>query len=136
VGRPTLLTQDRYDEAVKWYKDGATHREVSDAISVGFSTLEGWLRTGEEEIQDNIESIYSSFTSEVKRARSFVAKKRRNKIESDESWQSAAWLLERTRPKEYGRNVEEIKQAKILEQQYKELKEALEQMIDTKSNCK
>lgn len=130
-----MLTQDVHADAIIAYKDGATHREACDHIGIGFSTLEGWNRQGEADLEDNLDTIYSRFRSDVKKARAVVAKKRRTKIENDESWQSAAWLLERTRPLEYGRNAEELRQSKLLEEKIEALQSIIEQKLSNETNC-
>jgi transposase len=106
-GRPDLLTKERHDEAVKCFEHGDTQGMTAYIIGVGKGTLEGWLQRGRKELNEGLDTKYSQFCRDCQKAIAFKARERLQEIDHDATWQSKAWILERTFSGEFGKTSNE-----------------------------
>lgn len=98
MARPTVLNDIVAERIRQAVRKGATWAIAAEAAGVGSSTLREWKargRAGEEP--------YAAFLATIKRAEAeaFEEACERIQVAAIETWQAAAWLLERRRPKSY-----------------------------------
>lgn len=104
-GRPTKFTPERRALII----DAISHRvpNVIAAESSGISevTFYDWLRTGKEHLYSNIDSEYSQFLVDIRKAEMQKIRHHSDIIaERPERWQADAWILERRYSKFYSGN--------------------------------
>ncbi len=99
MSRPTDLTPELADKLCDLARAGLPISKVAEHEGIDYSTLKRWQkRKGEP---------YEAFSASLKRARAeaqgiWIAAIERG----DPQWQSRAWLLERSDPKNWGRRME------------------------------
>lgn len=121
VGRPTKLTEDlirRFAKELRWcfYKE-----TVCDLLGIDRVTMKSWNRRGQaeynrlKEFPDSDiaagEELFLQFYHVLKQAVAGALKKNLQYIGKDGSWQSRAWLLERSNPEKWGSQVKEFRDA-------------------------
>lgn len=105
MARPTKLTPAVQKRIVTAIKQGATYELAAQYGSITYKTFNEWMKQGE---QDS-EGEFCEFCEAIKKAEGDAAVKWLRVIEAagKESWQAAAWKLERRYPHDYGRQVQE-----------------------------
>lgn len=114
VGRPTLLTDDTQDRIVKAVLLGAYLDDAAAHAGITYRTLCKWVERGrraEDAIEAGVdvpegEERFVQFVHALTKARADAALRNIGVIHTaaqDGSWQAAAWYLERTNPKKWGR---------------------------------
>lgn len=100
AGRPTKLTPALQKRIIQHIEAGNTAENACLLSGITDSTYYLWLKKGEAG-----ESPYSDFSVAVKAARAVAEDRALQIIQSAslDSWQAAAWYLERTRSRQYGR---------------------------------
>jgi len=103
--RPTKLTQEMHDAILKCIIAGLSYRYTCDYVGISENTFMEWRRTGEADEEKGENTIYSRLFREVKKAESSAILMRLKNINdaSKESWQAAAWFLERKYPDDFGK---------------------------------
>lgn len=101
AGRRTKLTPEVQKRICDAIMVGATFELASRYGGIHYDTFRTWMNQGEAG-----NSTYSVFSDAVKKAEAEAAVKWLAMIEKAavESWQAAAWKLERRYPGDYGRN--------------------------------
>jgi hypothetical protein len=107
MARPFKLTQDVQDRLVKAIGMGATYELATDFAGIGYSTFFDWMKKGNDDSGAPEDDPHRVLYLAVKRAQGEAALRWLTKIEdaANETWQAAAWKLERRYPQEYGRRV-------------------------------
>ena len=102
-GRPTKLTPELADRFVAMLKAGNYVTVAAHAAGLHRSTITVWLRRGQS--QRVVDAPYREFRERVEQARAEGEVRNVAQIASAarESWQAAAWLLERQFPERWGR---------------------------------
>ena len=99
---------------------GASYHIACGYAGISYQTLRRWMKAGEaiadlfeEQIEIHPDQVYLEFYCDVRRVESYAALKWLEKIDeaSQFHWQAAAWKLERRHPNDYGRVVNENKEA-------------------------
>lgn len=114
--RPLKITAELRDSFVLLLEAGNYVETVCEALRVSRRVFYDWMERGEREEEEGVESPFVDFREAVLQAKAkaeisalavvFNAK--------ETNWQAAAWYLERTRQKRYGRQVVvEEKKSKI-----------------------
>lgn len=106
AGRPDLLTPERHKVIVDAFNGGAVDSIASDIAGVSNKTIPRWVQKGQEHLDQGIDSKFSKFCLEVKKAKGRTDLKRMKTIDfaADEgNWQAAARVLEATRSSEFSR---------------------------------
>lgn len=104
-GRPTKLTPEVQERICDALRKGCTRRAAAAYAGISEDTLYNWIARGEGRAKSPPREEFTRFSEAVKRAES-EAEKRYTEIiyrAADETWQAAAWWLERRYPKEWGR---------------------------------
>ncbi len=114
VGRPLKLSPDMQSELVKVIQMGNFLETAAAYVGISVSTLRDWIRRGEREAQrlstknarsNKTEEPYLEFSAAIKKAQAegeirdvlLIGNAAR------ETWQAAAWRLERRFPDRWGR---------------------------------
>lgn len=116
MGRPTSLTPDVQARIVEALAGGNYAETAAAYAGIAPSTYHAWVTRGELE-QARVdageepspsEAPFLEFLEAVKSARSKAEVRNVALIQqaARETWQAAAWWLERTRPKDWGRRVQ------------------------------
>lgn len=115
TGRPTLLTDELEQRIVNVVKSGAYLDDAAAYAGIARSTLFQWLATGKQadtkhanghELTDH-EQRCRAFMDAVETARAEAGLRNLALIQTaaqEGAWQAAAWYLERTNPKKWGRH--------------------------------
>jgi len=105
VGRPTKLTDELIEGIAKNIEAGMTIEYAAAEQGVLRGAVQQWLREGAQDIHINKKSLQSKFSYTIRAARSKLQKRLVNNIEKhgQEDWRPAAWILERTFPKDFGK---------------------------------
>jgi transposase len=100
-GRPSKLTPEIQEKLLSVIKLGAYRTVACDFAGITPETLRNWIRRGET---DGVGPYYE-FTSALKQAEASACLKALGTIRTamEQSWQAAAWFLERKRPKEWAK---------------------------------
>jgi hypothetical protein len=120
AGRPTKLTPETQDRIVNAIRVGATYELAAQFGGISYSTFNNWMARGRTEVerrdnprvqegssQWNAEQPYVEFLEAIKGAEGDAAIKWLALIDkaAADTWQAAAWKLERRYPKDYGRQI-------------------------------
>jgi hypothetical protein len=101
--RPQKLNKRTTDKIVDAITKGAYQDVAARSAGVGPTTFYRWMNKGAE---DDAPADYKEFHEAVEKAKANAevdAVMIINQAAIDGSWQAAAWWLERTRPKKFGR---------------------------------
>lgn len=104
-GRPSKLTPKVREHLVKAIEAGNYVETAVRACGIGTSTYYRWMETGEADVAHGKATIYRDLWEAVKKAEAEAETKALKQIRSaaSESWQAAAWYLERKFPARWGR---------------------------------
>ena len=124
AGRPTKLTPAVQDRILQAVNVGATYELAAQYGGVAYSTFNNWMARGRAEIerresprvaegskQWDTEQLYVEFVEALKGAEGNAAIKWLALIDKAavDTWQAAAWKLERRYPEDYGRQVQDLR---------------------------
>ena len=103
AGRPSKLTPETQTRIVQAIRVGATYELAAQFGGIAYNTFNEWMKKGENAKAGR----YRDFYEAVKEAEGDAAIKWLAVIDkaAADSWQAAAWKLERRYPNEYGRRV-------------------------------
>ena len=103
----TKLTDQLQADFCQALHDGLTFNGACDLVGIAPQTFHEWIARGEGKHERPQTPQFAAFADAVKEARA-VRDRRYVKVIEDAAlngtWQAAAWFLERTNRKEYGRN--------------------------------
>jgi len=103
VGRKTMLTQQLADQLVAMLRAGNYITVAVRAVGISRQTFGDWMRRGRSDKSADAE--FASFRRRVEQARAEAEVRHVAQIANAaaDSWQAAAWLLERQHPERWGR---------------------------------
>jgi hypothetical protein len=115
TGRPTLLTPQVQETIVNAVRIGSYLDDAASLAGINRATLFRWIAWGKDandKLQDGIEldereETYRDFCDAVEKARADATLRNIGIIQTaaqNGSWQAAAWYLERTNPRKWGRH--------------------------------
>lgn len=129
TGRPSKFTPERRAAIIQAIADRIPYEYAATANGISEETLYEWLRIGKRHYDDGIDSEYTKFSEEIKRAEYKRIKEHADNISSHvEKWQGDAWMLERRWHKHYGPNAQ-------LNELNRELATLKEQIANEKRNA-
>lgn len=107
VGRKPKLTSDLIERLGNALKAGNYIETACDYVNINRSTFYGWLKEAEEPDAKPL-LIELANTVRLSRAEAEMRNVLRIQKAADDSWQAAAWWLERSQPKKWSKqtNVE------------------------------
>lgn len=116
VGKPTLLNDELQEKIVELIKLGNYAEDAAGAVGIGRTTFFLWMARGRAESERlklmpdaeplELETPYVNFMNAVEKARDEATARNVAVIQKaahNGDWKAAAWYLERTRQKTYGR---------------------------------
>ena len=100
MSRRTKLTPDTKEDVIKALRAGNSRRDSALYAGISETTFYSWMARGREG-----EPIYAEFLEAVEKAeaQSVVRNVAIIQRAAEETWQAAAWWLERKRPDDWGR---------------------------------
>lgn len=114
-GRPTKLTQELMDEIIKVIRSGNYIETACAYAGIEKKSLYNWMKRARKELErldknprakmKKSEAIYVDFLHAVEKALAYAEIRDVTLIgkAAEESWQAAAWRLERKFPDKWGR---------------------------------
>jgi transposase-like protein len=107
VGRPSKFTPERRAAIVDAIRNRIPYEYAAEANGICEETLYDWLRTAKVHRRDGIDSDYTQFSEDIKRAEMQRIREHTDIIAArPERWQADAWLLERRWHKHFGPNAQ------------------------------
>lgn len=107
AGRKPKLTKELIELLGTALQNGNYIETACDFVGINRATLYRWLQESEE---DNAKPILKDLSDTVRKARAQAEMRNVLRIQkaADDSWQAAAWWLERSQPKKWSKqtNVE------------------------------
>ena len=114
VGRRTILTPELQENIIQALRGGNYLDDAARYAGVAERTVYQWIQKGRqarEALEEGVEPtanelLYIQFAQAVEKARSDAVVRNLTIIQkaaNDGQWQAAAWYLERTNPKKWGR---------------------------------
>jgi len=100
-GRPTKLTKEVQTKIINAIRGGLPVVSAAGLAGISEKTFYNWKTLGEED--ETEKSKYFQFLQAVKTAERESEANLVAKIQTDESWQSKAWILERRFPSRWSR---------------------------------
>ena len=108
TGRKSKLTKQLTDDFCQALHDGLTFAGACDLVGISPATFHEWMARAEGTHAERPQAPeFVEFANAVKEARAVRDRRYVKVIEKaaeDGTWQAAAWFLERTNRKEFGRN--------------------------------
>lgn len=107
IGRPSKFTPERRANIVDAIAHRIPYEYAAEANGISEKTLYNWLDTAKEHQEQGIDSDYTLFLQDIKRAEMQRIREHTDIIAArPERWQADAWMLERRWYKHYGSNAQ------------------------------
>lgn len=107
VGRPSKFTPERRAAIVDAIRNRIPYEFAAEANGICEDTLYEWLKIGRAHRADGIDSEYTIFSEDIKRAEMQKIREHNDIIAArPERWQADAWILERRWHKHYSSNAQ------------------------------
>jgi transposase len=102
MGRNDTLTPERQENIIALLRDGVLIKDACEIAGVPLSTFYDWLKKGDEPAA---EPKFSEFSESITRARAQAKAVAVQNItgQGATDWRASAWFLERSFPKDYGK---------------------------------
>lgn len=97
AGRPSKLTPEVQQRVLQAIAGGNTKKDAAAYAGVGYRTLEAWLADQRPAFQQFQQAVAQKEAEAVVRNVTLIQKA------AADTWQAAAWWLERRRPDDWGR---------------------------------
>lgn len=106
MGRPSKLTPETQQRIVQAIEVGATYELAAQYGGVHYDTFRRWMEQGGAAKAGRFFEFYEAIkAAEGKAAIKWLALIDKAAVDT---WQAAAWKLERRYPRDYGRTVQEV----------------------------
>lgn len=107
VGRPSKFTPERRSAIVDAIRNRIPYEFAAEANGICEETLYEWLRIGRLHRSEGVDSDYTQFSEDIKRAEMQRIREHNDIIAArPERWQADAWILERRWHKHYSSNAQ------------------------------
>lgn len=119
-GNPCKLTPATQEKILISINKGCTYELAAQGACIHYDTFNLWMRLGEADIKEDIESRYSIFFSEVRRVENEHAERMLAYIEAaaPTDWKAGGWLNERRHARHYGKEAGEVREMKEMLAQF------------------
>lgn len=98
IGRPSKLNEELINQISDKLREGLPVRYVCDYFIITKMSFSNWMRQGEEDFENDVNSLYAQFFYSIKKAQADFVDSSIADIKSGRpGWQGTAWVLERTR---------------------------------------
>ena len=99
MARPSKLNEELIEEFALKLRKGLNIQTACDLLMITQPSYNNWMRQGEDDANNDTDSLYASFFLVIKKARAEFEEIANVRIsEGAPGWQGMAWWLERTRP--------------------------------------
>lgn len=106
-GRPTKFTPERRSAIIDAISHRIPYEYAALANGISEQTLYNWIDVAKYHLDQGIDSDYTTFFEDIKRAEMVRIREHSDMIASKpERWQADAWMLERRWHKHYGPNAQ------------------------------
>ena len=96
MARPSKLTEQLIDELCEWVADDVPFQYCAQGCGILYETFCAWLKQGEEDLNNDMETIHAELYYRIKKTYADVVRKSVLKIKSgDRSWTGEAWIRQR-----------------------------------------
>lgn len=100
MARPSKLNEQLIADMADNLKIGLPVSSCCDLLMITQPSYNNWIRQGEEDVTNEVDSLYASFFLVIKKARvEFEAMALKDIQSGRPGWQGMAWVLERTNQK-------------------------------------
>lgn len=100
MARPSKLNEELIMKFYDEISEGLPICYTCDLLEINTSTYEDWMKKGEEDDNQNVDSMYATFSRTIKKAYAYFIQDSKNRIRQGvQGWQGTAWWLERTNNK-------------------------------------
>ena len=107
IGRPSKFTHERRAAIVDAIRNRIPYEYAAEANGICEDTLYDWLKTAKMHRMQGVDSDYTTFSEDIKRAEMQRMREHTDVIAArPERWQADAWLLERRWYKHFGPNAQ------------------------------
>lgn len=97
MGCPSKLNEELISKFCEKLREGLSVQTSCDLLMITQPSFNNWLRRGEADIENEEDTIYSSFFLEIKKAKAeFEEFASKRIIYGEPGWQGTSWWLERT----------------------------------------
>lgn len=98
AGRPSKLNEELINNLYNEIREGLPVKYACDLYSITTQSHFNWMKKGEEDFNQGIESLYSQYFDSIKKGQAEFVNQCGKEIRSGRvGWQGMAWWLERTR---------------------------------------
>ena len=100
MGRPSKLNKQLIDDMADNLRVGLPIISCCDLLGITQPCHQNWMTIGEEDYNNDVESLHAEYFMTIKKGRAEFEKKALSDIQSGRpGWQGMAWVLERTNQK-------------------------------------
>lgn len=97
MARPSKLNEELISLMASKLKKGLPVSSCCDLLGITQPSYNNWMRQGEEDAANDIDSLFCAFFLAIKKARAEFEESALEDIRlGNRGWQGAAWILERT----------------------------------------
>lgn len=97
-GRPSKLNENLIFDMAYEIAKGLPVKYACDLFGVTTGSFFSWMKTGEQDFENDVDSIYALFFDTIKKAQAEFVRNIGEEIrKGNTGWQGKAWWLERTR---------------------------------------
>lgn len=96
MARPSKLNENLIDELCEWVKDDVPFKYCAEGCGVLYNTFLMWMRKGEEDFDNEIESLEAELFNRIKKTYASVVRGSVCKIRNGSAgWQGECWIRQR-----------------------------------------
>src|SRR3990167_933993 len=120
------ISDERINKIVDSISSNCPYQVAAWGAGICETTLFDWLKTGKEDIANDIDSLYSRLAKSVKEAEHNKMKDHLSVIQSatdgeEKNWQARAWILERRWRQYFGQDAAQLAEIKQMHSEMKEM---------------
>lgn len=116
-----MMTDKKFQETkplfLEAYKKTLFFKHAAWASGVSESAAHLWKKQGELDLEEGIESEYSSFTRDLRKIRAEKISERLDRIEragnAPEYWGASVWILEKLSPGDFGKDSQSLQELQV-----------------------
>ena len=96
MARKSVLNKELIDELCKWVEDDVPFRFCAEGCGITFITFNNWMKKGEDDFENEIESLEAELFYRIKKTYASVVRESVRIIRTKPmGWQGQAWIRQR-----------------------------------------